>query len=139
MSQIGAKFVQECNVQNEEQMNDLFNKIEAEWGHLDGMLHAIAFSDKNELNGRYADTTRENFKNTMDISVYSLVDFRVCHGQRHPKQTLASKISLQHRSTIATIPFSRALPDRQPMGEVLGKCLVSAPCTEIMQAYCTSA
>ncbi|MBE6459498.1 MAG: enoyl-ACP reductase [Alphaproteobacteria bacterium] len=71
---IGAKFVQECNVQNDEQLDDLFNKIGAEWGHLDGMLHAIAFSDKNELTGRYADTTRDNFKNTMDISVYSLVD-----------------------------------------------------------------
>ena len=71
---IGAKFVQECNVQNDEQMDDLFNKIEQEWGRLDGMLHAIAFSDKNELTGRYADTTRANFKNTMDVSVYSLVD-----------------------------------------------------------------
>ena len=71
---IGAKFVQECNVQNDEQMDSLFANIEREWGHLDGMLHAIAFSDKNELMGRYVDTTRENFKNTMDISVYSLVD-----------------------------------------------------------------
>ena len=71
---IGAKFVQECNVQNDEQMDSLFANIEREWGHLDGMLHAIAFSDKNELTGRYVDTTRENFKNTMDISVYSLVD-----------------------------------------------------------------
>ena len=43
---IGAKFVQECNVQNDEQMDDLFAKIEREWGQLDGMLHAIAFSDK---------------------------------------------------------------------------------------------
>lgn len=71
---IGAKFVQECNVQNDEQMDALFGAIEQEWGHLDGVLHAIAFSDKNELTGRYADTSRENFKNTMDISVYSLVD-----------------------------------------------------------------
>ncbi|MDR1361316.1 MAG: enoyl-ACP reductase [Rickettsiales bacterium] len=71
---IGAKFVQECNVQNDEQMDSLFAAIEKDWGHLDGVLHAIAFSDKNELNGRYADTTRENFKNTMDISVFSLVD-----------------------------------------------------------------
>ena len=71
---IDAKFVTECNVQNDEQMDALFNSIEREWGHLDGVLHAIAFSDKNELTGRYADTSRENFKNTMDISVYSLVD-----------------------------------------------------------------
>ncbi len=71
---IDAKFVQECNVQNDEQMDALFDAIKREWGHLDGVLHAIAFSDKNELTGRYADTTRDNFKNTMDISVYSLVD-----------------------------------------------------------------
>lgn len=71
---IGAKFVQECNVQNDEQMDALFDAIEKEWGKLDGVLHAIAFSDKSELEGRYADTTRENFKNTMDISAYSLVD-----------------------------------------------------------------
>ncbi len=71
---IGAQFVQECNVQNDEQMDALFNEIETKWGKLDGVLHAIAFSDKNELTGRYADTSRENFKNTMDISVYSLVD-----------------------------------------------------------------
>lgn len=71
---IGAKFVQECNVQDDAQMDALFADIEKEWGKLDGMLHAIAFSDKNELQGRYADTTRENFKNTMDISAYSMVD-----------------------------------------------------------------
>lgn len=71
---IGADFVQECNVQNDDQMDALFNAIQEKWGHLDGVLHAIAFSDKNELTGRYADTSRDNFKNTMDISVYSLVD-----------------------------------------------------------------
>lgn len=71
---IGAKFVMECNVQDDAQMDALFAAIKKEWGHLDGMLHAIAFSDKNELSGRYADTSRENFKNTMDISAFSLVD-----------------------------------------------------------------
>jgi len=71
---IGAKFIQQCNVQDDAQLDALFNAIEKEWGHLDGMLHAIAFSNKDELTGRYADTTRENFKNTMDISAYSLVD-----------------------------------------------------------------
>jgi enoyl-[acyl-carrier protein] reductase I len=71
---IGAKFVQECNVQNDGQMDALFAAIENEWGHLNGLVHAIAYSDKNELQGRYVDTSRENFKNTLDISAYSLVD-----------------------------------------------------------------
>lgn len=71
---IGAKFVRECNVQNDGQMDAMFAEIEQEWGRLDGVLHAIAFSDKDQLTGRYADTTRENFKNTLDVSAYSLVD-----------------------------------------------------------------
>lgn len=71
---IGAKFIMPCDVQNDAEMDALFAAIEKDWGRLDGMLHAIAFSDKNELQGRYADTTRENFKNTMDVSAYSLVD-----------------------------------------------------------------
>ncbi|MDR0319846.1 MAG: enoyl-ACP reductase [Rickettsiales bacterium] len=72
---IGAKFVMETNVQNDAQMDALFGAIGKEWGGLDFVLHAIAFSDKSELTGEYyANTTRENFKNTMDISVYSLVD-----------------------------------------------------------------
>lgn len=71
---IDAKFVMECNVQDDAQMDALFEAIEKDWGKIDGMLHAIAFSNKDELQGRYADTTRENFKNTMDISAYSMVD-----------------------------------------------------------------
>ena len=71
---IGAECVMECNCQNDEQMDAVFKEIENKWGELDGMLHSIAFSDKNELAGRFADTTRENFKNTMDISVFSLAD-----------------------------------------------------------------
>ena len=71
---IGAKFIRECNVQDDAQMDALFAEIERDWGTIDGVLHAIAFSDRNELTGRYADTSRDNFKNTMDISVFSLVD-----------------------------------------------------------------
>ncbi|MCL2629758.1 MAG: enoyl-ACP reductase [Alphaproteobacteria bacterium] len=71
---IGAKFVMETNVQNDAQMDALFARIEKEWGGLDFVLHAVAFSDKNELVGRFVDTSRDNFKNTMDISVYSFAD-----------------------------------------------------------------
>jgi enoyl-[acyl-carrier protein] reductase I len=49
-----------------------FAEIEAKWGKLDFVVHAIAFSDKDELTGRYVETSRENFNRTMDISVYSL-------------------------------------------------------------------
>ncbi|MCL2338556.1 MAG: enoyl-ACP reductase [Proteobacteria bacterium] len=70
---VGAKFVRYVNIQDDADINSYFDEVGAGWGAIDGVLHAIAFSDKDELVGRYADTSRDNFKNTMDISVYSLV------------------------------------------------------------------
>ncbi|MDR3208260.1 MAG: enoyl-ACP reductase [Rickettsiales bacterium] len=71
---IGAKVIGQYDVQDDGQIDAVFAALEKEWGTLDGCLHAIANSDPNELKGRYADTTRENFRNTMDVSVYSFVE-----------------------------------------------------------------
>jgi enoyl-[acyl-carrier protein] reductase I len=68
---VGANIVVPCDVTDEASVDAAFKAIEDEWGELDFVVHAIAFSDKNELDGLYLDTTRENFKRTMDISVYS--------------------------------------------------------------------
>ncbi len=68
---IGATIVEPCDVTDEASIDAVFNKIEQEWGSIDFVVHAIAFSDKNELDGLYLDTTRANFQRTMDISVYS--------------------------------------------------------------------
>ena len=68
---IGAKIVVPCDVTDEASVYAAFKAIEDEWGQVDFVVHAIAFSDKNELDGLYLDTTRENFIRTMDISVYS--------------------------------------------------------------------
>ncbi|WP_274389942.1 enoyl-ACP reductase FabI [Azospirillum doebereinerae] len=69
--QVGAKLVLPCDVTDEASVDATFAAIEAEWGKLDFVVHAIAFSDKNELDGLYLDTTRSNFLRTMDISCYS--------------------------------------------------------------------
>jgi enoyl-[acyl-carrier protein] reductase I len=68
---IGSKLVLPCDVSDDKGVDGLFDAIEKEWGGLDFVVHAIAFSDKNELDGLYVDTTRANFQRTMDISVYS--------------------------------------------------------------------
>ena len=68
---IGCDTVLECDVTNEASMDNLFSKLENRWGKIDFIVHAIGFSDKNELRGRYVDTSAENFRMTMDISVYS--------------------------------------------------------------------
>lgn len=70
-AQIGADKVLDCDVTDPGMIDAAFGEIERDWGHLDFLVHAIGFSDKNELRGRYIDTSRDNFLNTMDVSVYS--------------------------------------------------------------------
>jgi len=71
--QVGSDFLIECDVSNMEAMDTAFAEIEQRWGKLDFLVHAIGFSDKNELRGKYVDTSLDNFLMTMNISAYSLV------------------------------------------------------------------
>jgi len=61
-----------CDVTDEASIDAVFDELEKRWGKIDFLVHAIAFSDKGELTGRYVDTSAENFQNTMLISCYSL-------------------------------------------------------------------
>ncbi|WP_430513281.1 enoyl-ACP reductase FabI [Pannonibacter phragmitetus] len=70
--QLGAIVAGHCDVTDAASIDDVFAHLEKTWGKLDFLVHAIAFSDKEELTGRYVDTTPGNFARTMDISVYSL-------------------------------------------------------------------
>lgn len=69
---VGASMVLPCDVTDEDSMDAVFSAVEKQWGKLDFLVHAIAFSDKDELKGHYLNTTRSNFLRTMDISCYSL-------------------------------------------------------------------
>jgi enoyl-[acyl-carrier protein] reductase I len=71
-AQLGASVAGHCDVTEAETVDAVFKALERQWGGLDFLVHAIAFSDKDELTGRFLDTSRENFRRTMDISVYSL-------------------------------------------------------------------
>ncbi|MCP5369486.1 MAG: enoyl-ACP reductase [Rickettsiaceae bacterium] len=73
--EISCNNIYECDVTKEGSLDALFEKIEAQWGQIDFLIHGIAFSDKNELQGKYVDTTLHNFLNSMNISCYSLVAF----------------------------------------------------------------
>lgn len=70
-AQLGSDIVLPCDVGDEGSIDTLFDSLEQKWGKLDFIVHAIGFSDKGELRGRYVDTTRGNFAITMDISVFS--------------------------------------------------------------------
>jgi enoyl-[acyl-carrier protein] reductase I len=73
-SSVGSSLVLPCDVEDIRSLDSLFSNLQTEWGTIDFLVHAIAYSDKNELKGRFADTSRENFTRTMTISCFSFVE-----------------------------------------------------------------
>jgi len=70
-NEIGVTHLLSCDVREEESIKNAFSILEKEWGKIEFIVHAIGYSDKEELKGQYLATTRENFLSTMDISCYS--------------------------------------------------------------------
>ncbi len=71
---LGSSIVVDVDVGDDASLDAAFARLKAEWGTLDFVVHAIAFSDKNELTGRFINTSRENFKKTLAISCFSFID-----------------------------------------------------------------
>ena len=71
---LGSELVVDVDVSNDDSMDECFTTLKNNWGTLDFVVHAIAFSDKTELTGRFIDTSRENFKNSLSISCFSFID-----------------------------------------------------------------
>ncbi|GAB5375099.1 MAG: enoyl-ACP reductase FabI [Acuticoccus sp.] len=72
--EIDASFLERCDVEDLSTVDALFDAAAKNWGEIDFLVHALAFSDKNELKGRYADTSRDNFARTMLISCFSFTE-----------------------------------------------------------------
>ena len=73
-AELGSDFVVPCDVEDIASVDAMFDALRERWGTIDFLVHAIGFSDKNELKGLYADTTRENFSRTMVISCFSFTE-----------------------------------------------------------------
>jgi len=71
---VGSTLMLPCDVEDIDSVDAVFAKLKEEWGTIDFLVHAIGFSDKNELKGKYADTTRDNFSRTMVISCFSFTE-----------------------------------------------------------------
>jgi enoyl-[acyl-carrier protein] reductase I len=71
---VGSDFLIDVDVTNEDSLDACFGAIGQRWGSLDFVIHAIAFSDKNELTGRFINTTKGNFLNSLNISCFSFID-----------------------------------------------------------------
>ncbi len=105
---IGAKMVLPCDVEDIKSVDATFAALKKEWGTLDFLVHAIGFSDKNELKGRYADTTRENFSRTMVISCFSFTEVTKRAAEMMP-----------NGGSIVTLTFggsTRVMPNYNVMG-----------------------
>lgn len=105
---IGAKMVLPCDVEDIKSVDATFAALKKEWGTLDFLVHAIGFSDKNELKGRYADTTRENFSRTMVISCFSFTEV-----------TKRAAEIMPNGGSIVTLTFggsTRVMPNYNVMG-----------------------
>ena len=100
---LGVDLVLPCDVENIESVDSLFATLKEKWGGLDFLVHAIAFSDKNELKGRYADTTRENFSRTMLISCFSFTELARRAAELRP-ETGGSMITLTFGGSVRVMP-----------------------------------
>ena len=105
---VGSKLIAQCDVSDEASVARLFETIEALWGGIDFVVHAVAFSDKNELDGLYVNTSRENFLKTMDISCFSFTN--VC---KHAMPLMKDGGSLL---TLSYLGAERVMPHYNVMG-----------------------
>jgi len=99
---VGSEMVLPCDVTDSESMDSVFSEIEKSWGKIDFVVHAIAFSDKNELKGQYVDTSLENFTATMNISCYSFT--AICQRARKLMTDGGSLITLSYFGAERVMP-----------------------------------
>jgi enoyl-[acyl-carrier protein] reductase I len=99
---LGADLFLECSVDVPGDIDKMFDTIKEEWGSLDFVVHALAFSDRNELNGHYVDTTRDNFINTMVISCFSFTEVAKRAAELMPDG--GSMITLSYSGSTRVVP-----------------------------------
>jgi enoyl-[acyl-carrier protein] reductase I len=99
---LGSKLVLPCDVEDLSSVDSVFDALDAAWGGLDFIVHAIGFSDKNELKGRYADTSRENFSRTMVISCFSFTEIARRAAERMKEG--GTMITLTYGGSVRVMP-----------------------------------
>jgi enoyl-[acyl-carrier protein] reductase I len=99
---IGAKVIEEADVEDLKSVERVFEVIRKKWGSLDFVVHALAFSDRNELKGRYCDTTRANFEHTMVISCFSFTEVSKLAAELMPKG--GSLLTLTYGGSTRVVP-----------------------------------
>lgn len=100
---LGAKILVDVDVNDDASMEAAFARLKAEWGTLDFVIHAIAYSDKHELTGRFINTSRDNFRNSLTISCFSFIDVARRAAELMPEG--GSLITLTYGGSNRVTPF----------------------------------
>ena len=106
---VGSDFMVDVDVTDDASLDAAFDALEARWPTIDFVIHAIAFSDKSELTGRFLNTSRANFKNSMDISAYSFIEIA---RRAHP-------MMVEQGGSLITLTYmgsNRVVPNYNVMG-----------------------
>ena len=99
---VGSDLVLSCDVEDIASVDAVFEALKQKWGSIDFLVHAVAFSDKNELKGRYADTSRDNFSRTMLISCFSFTEIAKRAASLMTKG--GSMITLTYAGSVKVMP-----------------------------------
>ncbi len=101
---VGSDFMVDVEVTDDASLDAAFDKLKERWDTIDFVVHAIAFADKNELTGRFKDTSRENFKNSLDISAYSFIEVA---RRAHPmmKDNGGTMLTLTYQGSNRVTPY----------------------------------
>ena len=99
---VGSDLVLPCDVEDQKTVEAVFHSLSEAWGSLDFIVHAIAFSDRSELKGRYAETSRENFSRTMLVSCYSFTEISRLGAEMMPDG--GSIITLTYAGSVRVMP-----------------------------------
>lgn len=106
---VGSDFMVDVDVTDDASLDAAFAQLSERWDNIDFVVHAIAYSDKSELTGRFLDTSRANFKNSMDISAYSFIEVA---RRAHP-------MMVENGGTLLTLTYqgsNRVVPNYNVMG-----------------------
>ncbi|MBV7266962.1 enoyl-ACP reductase [Erythrobacter sp. WH131] len=106
---VGSDFMLDVDVTDDASLDAAFDALQERWGKLDFLVHAIAYSDKSELTGRILNTSRKNFKHSLDISAYSFIEVT---RRAHP-------MMVEHGGTLLTLSYmgsTRVTPNYNVMG-----------------------
>jgi len=103
--ELGAEVVVPCDLTDDEQVAALVAKVESAWGKLDFVVHAVAFANREDLEGRFIDTSLDGFRAAMDVSVYTLVSLtRACEGLLRASESGGSVLTLSYYGSEKAIP-----------------------------------